>query len=65
MKSVSLMTDHAMALAAVLIDYVAPCLREEEKREAFSMFVTAAKAAIENYETEAARMRSRVRPSNN
>jgi hypothetical protein len=65
MKSQSLLHDHAFALATAILDMVAPCLREEEKREAFEMFYTAAKAAFESYETCADRMERRVRPSKN
>ncbi|MBN9120389.1 MAG: hypothetical protein J0I06_14735 [Planctomycetes bacterium] len=54
-----------MALGQAILDIVAPCLRPEEQRDAFEMFVTAAKAVLDSYEEKADRMRRRVKPSAN
>jgi hypothetical protein len=61
----SLQTDHAMALAKAILDIIAPCLRDEEKRDAFNMFVETAKASFEHYEMMADRRTRRIGPSNN
>ena len=42
-------TDHAAALARAILDIVSPCLREEEKCEAYQMFVAASAAALASY----------------
>ena len=55
-----MITDHAMALARAILEIVAPCLREEEKVEAFGMFFEASKAGLEHYEASAERMRKRL-----
>jgi hypothetical protein len=65
MRSESLLTDHALALAVAILDIVAPCLREEERKEAFGMFYTACKVTLESYESKAERMCRRVKPSVN
>lgn len=65
MKSQSLMTDHAMALAAAILEIVSPALREEDKREAFNLFVEAAKAMLLSFEEKSERMTRRVKPSAN
>ena len=65
MRSQSLITDHAMALGKTIIDIVAPCLREEERKEAFCLFVEAAKGMLLSYEEKAERMARRVKPSSN
>ena len=54
-----------MALASAILEIVGPCLREQEKREAFNMFVEAAQAALEHYEDRADRMQRRVQPGRN
>ncbi len=54
-----------MALAKAILDIVAPCLREEEQKEAFGMFYEACKAALMHYEERADRMLHRLRPMNN
>ena len=56
-------SDHAMALAAAILDIVSPCLREEEKREAFDLFVKAATATLLSYEEKVARLR--IEPGKN
>lgn len=65
MRSQSLLTDHALALTKAVLDIVAPCLREDERREAFAMFFEAAKATLLSYEEKADRMPRRVNPSAN
>jgi hypothetical protein len=65
MRSQSLISDHAMALAKVIHEMVAPCLREEEQREAFRMIYEAAKATLLSYEKKADRMVRQVKPSAN
>ena len=65
MKSLSLLHDHAFALATVLLELVENCIRPEERRDAFEAFYDAAKAAFERFETKSHRMHCRVRPSNN
>ena len=65
MPSASLIHDHAMALAAALLEIVSPALREEEKREAFNLFYEAAKAGLEHYELRADRMKRRLVPGRN
>lgn len=63
MLSQSLIHDHSMRLASALVEIVAPCFREEEKREAFGLFYEACTAAFTHYEIKAARMESRIKPS--
>jgi hypothetical protein len=65
MQSQSLISDHAMAAAKVILEMVSPCLREEEQRDAFRMIYEACKAMLLSYEEKADRMQKRVRPSNN
>lgn len=42
--------DVAYAWAAALLDIIEPCLREEERRDAFLEFYEAMLAALESYE---------------
>ncbi len=65
MLSASLIHDHAMALATAILEIVSPCLREEERKDAFGMFYDASKAALTHYEEKSDRMQRRVKPSNN
>jgi hypothetical protein len=64
-RSQSLITDHALALAQAILNIVAPGLREEERQEAFGMFFDAAKEVLLRYEEKAERMHRRVKPSAN
>ena len=65
MKSKSLITDHARAGAKAILDIVAPALRDDERREAFSLFFEAIKATLDSYEAQSSHMRKRVIPSDN
>ena len=65
MPSQSLIHDYAMKLAAVSLEVVTPCLREEEQREAFNSLYDACIEVLRQYEKRASRMERRVRPSNN
>ncbi|WP_020471545.1 hypothetical protein [Zavarzinella formosa] len=65
MQSVSLIHSCAWALAATIFDIVSPCIRDEEKQEAFQLFAKAAQAALEHYEATADRMSRRIHPSLN
>jgi hypothetical protein len=60
-----LIHDHAMAGASAATNIVAPCLRDEEKREAFNLFYEAIKATLLSYEEQVSRMRRRIEPSEN
>lgn len=66
MPSASLIHDHSWALATAILEMVKPCLREEEQREAFEMFLEASKAMLAKYEEAAARQAKRLcQPSRN
>ncbi|MCE9565752.1 MAG: hypothetical protein K8U57_27320 [Planctomycetes bacterium] len=65
MRSQSLISDHAMALAKVILEMIAPCLREEEQKDAFKMIYEACAATLNSFEEKADRMHRRVKPSNN
>jgi len=54
-----------MALAKVILEMIAPCLRPEEQREAFRMIYESTIATLSSYEKLADRMRRRVKPSLN
>jgi hypothetical protein len=60
-----LIHDVAWATAAALSDIVSPCLREEEKPDAFAEFYQAVKAGLEVYEIQVRRMEQRLRPGAN
>ena len=57
--------DTAFAMAHALLEIVAPCIREEERRDAFSEFYRVCLAALESYEVKCNRMEARLRPLNN
>jgi hypothetical protein len=61
----SLQHDHAFALATAILEIVAPCLRDDEKRDAWNLFYEAAMASFEHYEMMADRRMRRVKPSVN
>jgi hypothetical protein len=65
MPSDSLIHDHAMALALAILQKVAPCLREEEQREALQLFYDTCRASLIRYEQKAARFHRRINPSRN
>jgi hypothetical protein len=60
-----LMHDTALAMAQAILDLVKPCLREEERLEAFSEFYIACKAGLEAFCIQQDRMRQRFSPNNN
>jgi hypothetical protein len=60
-----LVHDVAWATATALADIVSPCLREEEKADAFAEFYRAVRAGLEAYEIQARRMEQRLRPGRN
>jgi hypothetical protein len=57
-----LVTDTAMELARAVLAIIAPCLREEEQREAFAEIYEAVKSALLKYEERAGRAHKRVNP---
>jgi hypothetical protein len=57
--------DVAIAMAKALLDVIAPALREEEQRDAFSEFYEICKAGIEAYEVQVCRMQKRLDPTRN
>lgn len=66
MGVVSLRHDAAFAAARALVEIVAPCLREEERRDAFEEFYRVCVAMIEAYEQQMQREAARLcKPSRN
>jgi hypothetical protein len=57
--------DAAFPMAKALIDVVAPCIREEERREAFDEFYRICLAGIEAFVIHWNRMESRLHPGKN
>jgi hypothetical protein len=57
--------DAAYMMARHLIEVIAPCLREEEKIDAFREFYHVCRAGIEAYEIQVNRMRQRLKPLSN
>jgi hypothetical protein len=57
-----LIHDAAFALSRGILSVFAPCLREEEQREAFREVYERVKAGIERFEIESDRMAQRLRP---
>jgi hypothetical protein len=55
-----LVSDTAMELAGTVLAIIAPCLREEEQREAFAEIYEACKKALVRYETKADRANKRL-----
>ena len=60
-----LINEIAMNLARANLDVVAPCLREEERKEVFELFVGAARAMLESYEAQVRHERRRLDPTGN
>jgi hypothetical protein len=58
----SLIDDVARATAVTIVEVFAPCLREEEQREAFVEVYTRVKAGLERYQLREARLCQRVKP---
>jgi hypothetical protein len=61
----ALLHDHAMAIAAAILDVFSPLLREEEKRTAFDEVYERVKAGLIHYEMHADRREQRLRPMPN
>jgi hypothetical protein len=57
--------DVAWTTAMHILEVVAPCLREEEQREAFAQFYVLVKAGLECFEIQAERADRRLKPSSN
>jgi hypothetical protein len=57
--------DAAVAIARAILDVVAPCLRPEERRDAFEEFYRVADAGLEAYEASVRAAGARLRPSAN
>jgi hypothetical protein len=60
-----LIHDVAFATSRQILEVVAPCLREEEQRDAFAEIYERIKAGIECFELRSNRMASRLLPGNN
>jgi hypothetical protein len=60
-----LIHDVAFATSREILDVIAPCLREEEQRDAFAEIYERVKAGIECFELRSNRMASRLRPGKN
>jgi hypothetical protein len=58
-----LVNEHAFKLATELLGIIENCLRPEERRDCWEEFYRAALSAIEDYHTQAERMRERLHPS--
>jgi hypothetical protein len=66
MGQISLRHDCAWAGARSLVEIVVPCLREEERRDAFEEFYRVCAAMIEAYEQQMQREAARLcKPSRN
>lgn len=61
----SLKHDHAVATATSILEVFEPCLRDEEKRDAFVEIYERIKACLECYDQHADRMRNLLKPSSN
>ncbi len=57
--------DVAWTTATHILDVFAPCLREEEQRDAFAEIYVRVKAGLECFEIQAERMQRRLKPSSN
>lgn len=57
-----LVNEHTFKLSWELVGIIEPCLRPEERRDAFEEFYQVVKAALESYEAEAERIRRRLNP---
>jgi len=60
-----LIHDVAFATSRSILDVFAPCLREEEQREAFAEIYNRVKAGLELYELSNNHMESRLHPGRN
>jgi hypothetical protein len=57
--------DAAFPMAKALLDVVAPCIREEERRDAFDAFYRICLDGIEAFLIRHNRMESRLHPGKN
>ncbi len=57
--------DVAWTTATHILEVFAPCLREEEQREAFAEIYARVQAGLECFEIQAERMQRRLKPSSN
>jgi hypothetical protein len=57
-----LVTDAAMELSREILGIIAPCLRQEDQREAFAEIYEACKAALIRYEQQSDRAHKRANP---
>jgi hypothetical protein len=60
--SQSLLHEYAEKFARASIGIIAPCLREEEIKEAYGLFYEAAILALNEYESRAERQHQRLKP---
>jgi hypothetical protein len=60
-----LIHDAAFDLSRKILEVFAPCLREEERRDAFAEIFDRVKAAIERFEVQSDRMARRLHPGRN
>jgi hypothetical protein len=60
-----LINEHTFKLSWELVGIIEPCLRQEERRDAFEEFYRVVKAGILAYEAEAERMLQRLKPGRN
>jgi hypothetical protein len=65
MANFRLQHDHAFQIARELLGTVKDCLMEQEHRDCIEEFYRICLRGLERYETEAARMEKRLRPSTN
>lgn len=57
--------DAAVAMAVALVEIIAPCLREEEHRDAFEEFYRVCHAGIEAYVAQTDRKGRQLLPGRN
>ena len=65
MSSDSLIHDVAWATALHIVEIFAPCLRDEEKHDAFSEVYAAVKAGLACFRLKENRRQNRLRPGSN
>ena len=65
MANQRLIHDAAMAMTHTLVDLVAPCLREEERQDAFNEFYVVCQAGLEAFCIQQERMIHRLNPTKN
>lgn len=65
MASQRLIHDVAFATSRSILEMFAGCIREEEKRDAFTEIYERVKAGIESFELRSNRMENRLHPGKN